>query len=119
MSRQLSVVVALISALVALPALPLDAAAAERWRPQPGLDWQVQFSGEIDANVDVDVFDLDAFETDASLVEALHDDGRRVVYYVNAGAWENWRPDADRYPAASRASVLMAGRASAGSTCDV
>ncbi|HYI22389.1 MAG TPA: endo alpha-1,4 polygalactosaminidase, partial [Candidatus Limnocylindrales bacterium] len=33
-------------------------------------------------------------------------DGRRVICYVNAGAWENWRPDADRYPAAVKGKRL-------------
>jgi hypothetical protein len=32
-------------------------------------------------------------------VRALHGNGRRAVCYINAGAWESWRPDADRYPA--------------------
>ena len=106
MSRQLAIVAALLLTLLALPGLPVGTAAAERWRPQAGLDWQVQFSGEIETQVDTDVFDLDAFETDASIVEALHDDGRRVICYVNAGAWENWRPDADRYPAAVKGKRL-------------
>lgn len=72
---------------------------AARWQPDPQLSWQVQFSGPIDTSVAADVFDLDLFDTPAVLVDALHADGRRVVCYVNAGAWEDWRPDAGRYPA--------------------
>jgi hypothetical protein len=48
--------------------------------------------------VDADVFDLDWEETTAAQVQQLHTAGRHVVCYVNAGAYEDWRPDADSYP---------------------
>jgi hypothetical protein len=58
----------------------------------------MQFNGRIDTSVRAQVYDLDAFDTPAPLVQRLHDRGRWVVCYVNAGAWEAWRPDADSYP---------------------
>jgi hypothetical protein len=70
------------------------------------MTWQVQFTGRIDKTVGADVFDLDAFDTTARLVRALHLRGKRVVCYVNAGAWEDWRPDAARYPEATKGSSL-------------
>ncbi|MFD5615867.1 endo alpha-1,4 polygalactosaminidase, partial [Kitasatospora sp. NPDC127060] len=33
------------------------------------------------------------FENDASVVAALHAKGRKVICYVNAGSWEDFRPD--------------------------
>jgi len=45
------------------------------------------------------MFDVDLFDVSASTVAALHDRGRVVVCYVSAGSWENWRPDADSFPA--------------------
>src|SRR5688500_8299834 len=69
------------------------------WTPQPGATWQIQFSGALDLSVSADVFDLDAFDTRARTVRKLHARNRAVVCYVNAGAWEDWRSDADRYPA--------------------
>lgn len=80
--------------------------AAEWWTPEPGLSWQVQFTAEINLAVGADVFDLDAFDTDAALVEQLHRQGDHAVCYVNAGAWENWRPDAGRYPASVKGKPL-------------
>ncbi len=62
--------------------------------------WQIQFAGEIDTNLDVDLFELDAFDTDAFVVEAFASRSVKVVCYLNAGAWENWRPDQDLYPVA-------------------
>lgn len=74
--------------------------AAERWQPRPGVAWQWQLSGTVDTSVDVPVYDIDGFENDAAVVARLHDDGRRVVCYVNAGAWESFRPDAKDFPPA-------------------
>ena len=69
------------------------------WRPGPGLTWQYQLSGPLDLSVDADVYDVDWEETTREQVRLLHDAGRTVVCYVNAGAFEEWRPDADTYPA--------------------
>jgi hypothetical protein len=68
------------------------------WQPSPGLSWQVQYVDEIDLSVQADVFDLDLFETSAEQIAALHARGTKVVCYLNAGAWEDWRPDKDDYP---------------------
>ncbi len=81
-------------------------AARGHWQPRGSLSWQIQFSGRVDRTVRADVFDLDAFETSSRLVRRLHDAGHRVVCYINAGAWESWRPDAARYPKSVRGRAL-------------
>jgi hypothetical protein len=91
--------------LAALAGWPVAAAPA-RWQPAAGDAWQIQFSGRLDTSVDADVFDLDLFDTPASAVAELQAAGRRVVCYINAGAWENWRPDAGRYPRAVKGKKL-------------
>jgi hypothetical protein len=68
------------------------------WRPGPGLSWQWQITGAVDLSVNAQVYDLDAFETDAATVAALHAAGRKVICYVNVGAWEDWRPDQADFP---------------------
>ncbi|RKN41714.1 endo alpha-1,4 polygalactosaminidase [Streptomyces hoynatensis] len=76
-----------------------DGGAAEGpWRPEPGTDWQWQLSGTLDLDVDVPVYDVDGFETEAADVAALHARGVRVICYVNVGAWEDFRPDAGDFP---------------------
>lgn len=70
------------------------------WQPEPGLSWQIQYAGEIDLTLDVDVYDLDLFETSTVDIEALHTREIRVVCYLNAGAWEDWRPDSSDFPEA-------------------
>jgi hypothetical protein len=69
------------------------------WRPRPGTTWQWQLAGdEIDTSFDVDVYDLDAFDTSAEVVASLHREDRRAVCYISAGSWEDWRPDSAVFP---------------------
>ncbi|MGF1428798.1 endo alpha-1,4 polygalactosaminidase [Kitasatospora sp. LaBMicrA B282] len=68
------------------------------WHPTPGTAWQWQLTTPVDQSVDVPVYDIDGFENDASVVAALHAKGRKVICYVNAGAWETFRPDAGAFP---------------------
>jgi hypothetical protein len=68
------------------------------WTPGPGLSWQIQYVGEIDLDLDVDVFNLDLFETSEADIQYLHAKGIKVICYINAGAWEDWRPDSDDFP---------------------
>jgi hypothetical protein len=67
------------------------------WRPAPGLTWQWQLSGTLDRTVNVQVYDVDAVETSAADVAALHAAGRKVICYVSAGSYEEWRPDATAF----------------------
>ena len=59
------------------------------WTPEPGQSWQVQYDGEIDLSLDVDIYNLDLFETTWDAIQTLHARGIRVICYLNAGAWEN------------------------------
>jgi hypothetical protein len=69
------------------------------WQPPLDVTWQSQLVGhEIDTSFDVGVYDIDLFDRSADLVAALHLQGRRVVCYLNAGSWEDWRPDAADFP---------------------
>ncbi|MFD5421247.1 endo alpha-1,4 polygalactosaminidase [Streptomyces sp. NPDC127069] len=72
--------------------------ARPRWQPQPGLAWQWQLDGRSDPSVDVPVYDIDGFENSKADVDRLHRDGRKVICYVNVGAWEDFRPDKDAFP---------------------
>src|SRR5512146_298386 len=70
------------------------------WRPTVGLTWQWQLSEPpVDTSIEADVYDIDIFDNDASVVAELHAKGRKVIGYVNVGSWEDWRPDKDQFPA--------------------
>ncbi|MFD5337628.1 endo alpha-1,4 polygalactosaminidase [Streptomyces hawaiiensis] len=68
------------------------------WKPRPGLAWQWQLDGRVDTSADVPVYDIDGFENLAADVARLHRAGRKVICYVNVGAWEDFRPDRDDFP---------------------
>jgi hypothetical protein len=71
----------------------------EIWQPALNTSWQWQLSdAPIDQSFEVEMYDIDLFENDASVVAALHASGHRVICYLNAGGWEDWRPDADLFP---------------------
>ncbi|WP_280691061.1 endo alpha-1,4 polygalactosaminidase [Kitasatospora sp. GAS204B] len=80
-------------------------AAPAYWHPAPGTAWQWQLSGTVDQSVDVPVYDIDGFENDASVVAALHAKGRKVICYLNVGAWESFRPDASAFPGSALGSA--------------
>jgi hypothetical protein len=79
--------------------LPLIATPAI-WKPPLNTSWQWQLDGTIDQTVNAVMFDIDLFDTEASLVAALHAQGRKVACYISVGSWEKWRPDADQFPVA-------------------
>ncbi|MGW7416102.1 endo alpha-1,4 polygalactosaminidase [Streptomyces sp. NPDC054863] len=80
------------------PSDPGPRPTGPRWQPRPGLAWQWQLSGKLDLSVDVPVYDVDGHTTSAEDVAALHAEGRKVICYLSTGAWEEFRPDAARFP---------------------
>ncbi len=90
----------------ALPTLPAPTTTAHLplvikssiWRPALNTRWQWQLTTPIEPSVDASMYDVDLFDTSASVVDALHAQGRKVVCYVSVGSWENWRPDANQFP---------------------
>jgi hypothetical protein len=85
--------------LAVMVAAAVGAGAADaRWSPPVGTPWQWQLDGQLKLSVQAPVYDVDGFETSKHKVARLHDLGRHAVCYVNAGAWENWRPDKGDFP---------------------
>ena len=83
-----------------LPVITRNSATTAWWKPGVGLTWQWQLDGTIEPSFQVAVYDIDLFESDASLVNSLHAAGRKVICYISAGSWEDWRPDQAQFPAA-------------------
>jgi hypothetical protein len=74
------------------------APASSQWIPAAGQSIQIQYDGKIDLGVKADIYDLDAFDTHASLVSRLHGMQRKALCSVDVGTWEKWRPDAKDFP---------------------
>jgi hypothetical protein len=75
------------------------------WRPALNSSWQWQLdSSALDPSIHVQVYDIDGFDRDAATVAALHAQGAKVICYIDAGTWENWRSDASKFSAAVKGS---------------
>lgn len=95
----------LLAALAAVLALSLTllapAADAARWQPKPTTAaWQWQLQGKVDTSIEAGVYEVDGFETPRRTVSTLHRQGRRVICYLDIGAWEQYRPDQKKFPRA-------------------
>jgi len=92
---------------------PPPVACPSCWRPPANARWQYQLQGDVDtsisgapygggAAVSPDVFDIDLYASDgttpdAAATSALHGAGKHALCYVDAGTYENFRPDAADY----------------------
>ena len=65
------------------------------WMPTPDeqLTWQWQINGNLNTSLNVDMYDVDLFDTSASQIAALKNSGKVVVCYFSAGTYEGWRDD--------------------------
>ncbi len=63
-----------------------------------GDDYYIQYTGDINLYRTEKVYDLDLFETPKWVVDSLKKEGKIVIAYINVGAYENWRPDAENFP---------------------
>ena len=79
--------------------LPSESPDANYWRPSPDERLQIQYADyPPDSFVQADIFAVDLFEIPLESIENLHRTGKRVICYVNTGAWEDYRPDAGNFP---------------------
>ncbi|HHS83248.1 MAG TPA: endo alpha-1,4 polygalactosaminidase [Devosia sp.] len=83
-----------------------SAQAAPAWVPALEDNWQWQLTGDLNTGYDVDVYDIDLFDTPRETIDALHAAGRRVVCYFSAGSAENWREDFSRFAEADKGNPL-------------
>jgi hypothetical protein len=68
------------------------------YAPPTGTTWQWQLTGTVDQTVGASLFDIDMFDTSATVVSQLHAAGKKAYCYIDVGSWENWRPDAPSFP---------------------
>ena len=113
--RAASAAVAAVVLGVSLVAAAPTAGAKSMWIPRQGLQWQYQLQGKLKTNLCVvpmsggacvrpNVYDVDLYATNGTTlntaaVATIHAVGAHAVCYVDAGTWEDFRPDAGAYPA--------------------
>ncbi|KAI8933554.1 hypothetical protein NX059_009288 [Plenodomus lindquistii] len=75
-----------------------------QWVPKVNDTWQIILShppvvsaSDTKTTPDVDIFDIDLFDTPAETIQRLHALGKKVICYFSGGSYEDWRPDADQF----------------------
>jgi hypothetical protein len=71
--------------------------ASAWWKPAQHLTWYWQLQGTPRLEP-VAATDIDGFENGAAEVAKLHAAGQHVICYIDVGTWENFRPDASKFP---------------------
>lgn len=74
------------------------------WTPRVNDTWQIVLSNNIALDKDatsvtpnVDVYDIDLFDTPKETINTLHRLGKKVICYFSGGSYESWRPDANQF----------------------
>ncbi len=101
LSSSLLLTLSIIQGCVHNPALALSTGVPTRthWAPVPKTSWQIQLQGEMNRSIEADIYVIDLFDTPQPLIDELHAADRHIICYFSAGSWEEWRFDADKFPA--------------------
>ncbi|OAN10845.1 endo alpha-1,4 polygalactosaminidase [Photobacterium jeanii] len=67
------------------------------YKPTPSTTWQWQLTGTVNTSYNVDVYDIDLFDSSEDLIAQLQQSGKKVICYFSAGSYENWRSDANKF----------------------
>ena len=76
------------------------------YHPAVGVTWQWQLLGAINQSYNVQIYDIDLFDTPAATVQQLKTTGKKVICYFSAGSYENWRSDAGTFAPATLGNNL-------------
>lgn len=67
--------------------------------------WHLQLDGKL-LQPERRVYDIDLYDTPTAAIANLKARGRIVICYFSAGTWEDWRPDAARFPRTALGKAL-------------
>ncbi len=86
--------------LFLLPLLSCNAAEIEKQaipKLHVGMTWQWQLSGKLNPDYQVDLYDVDLFDTSTKSIQALKSSNKMVICYFSAGSYEDWRKDKSQF----------------------
>lgn len=94
-------------AFAAATLLATPAVAADVWQPAAGTDFAIILSvAPKHIDTAAPVVDLDLFDTRDNVIAELKGQGKKLICYMSAGSWENWRPDKRDFPEAVKGEKL-------------
>jgi hypothetical protein len=67
------------------------------YKPTTNTSWQWQLTGAINTSYDVEVYDIDLFDSSTALIQRLKNNSKKVICYFSAGSYEDWRDDKDDF----------------------
>jgi len=76
------------------------------YKPNINTSWQWQLQGEVNTSYSVDLYDIDLFDSNRTLIQSLKNDGKKVICYFSAGSWESWRSDANDFPSSVKGEKM-------------
>ena len=76
------------------------------YRPSPQATWQWQLQGLTSTSHDVEIYDIDLFDSTTVLIDFIQSNNKKVICYFSGGSYENWRPDADLFEGADLGNSL-------------
>lgn len=80
--------------------------SASWYKPTPLTTWQWQLQGTLNTSYNVEMYDIDLFDTDSSKIAELQGQGRKVICYFSGGTYEDWRSDESLFPLTVRGNSL-------------
>jgi hypothetical protein len=72
----------------------------------PGTPWYWQLQGTVNTSQAAKVYDIDLYDNSAATFASLKASGHIVICYFSAGTYEDWRSDANQFPAAALGSSV-------------
>ncbi|CAF1430610.1 unnamed protein product [Rotaria sordida] len=76
------------------------------WQPTPSTTWTWQLQGTINTGKNVAVYDIDLFDAPVNTINQLKAAGKKIICYFSAGSYEEWRSDANTFPASVKGKNL-------------
>lgn len=76
------------------------------YRPAVKVSWQWQLKNEINTTYNVEIYDVDLFDTSNQLIEQFQVSGKKVICYFSAGSYENWRSDENLFEKSTQGKAL-------------
>ncbi|BES70235.1 endo alpha-1,4 polygalactosaminidase [Marinobacter nanhaiticus D15-8W] len=76
------------------------------YRPKPLVTWQWQLQGTVNTGYAVQIYDIDLFDAEVSLIQSIQATGKKVICYFSGGSYEEWRDDAADFSPADLGHTL-------------